>query len=300
MHKEAAASILEAVIPDRKASMRIGITGTPGVGKSTFIESLGIFLADEKKLNIAVLAIDPTSTRSGGSILGDKTRMSELSTRDNVFIRPSPSKGSLGGVAEATMESIYLLEAAGYDVILVETVGVGQSETAVHGMVDFFMLLLQPGSGDQLQGIKRGIMEMADGIIVNKADGALLEKARESAREYTMAIQLMPAVREDWRARVLHCSAIENRNIDGVWKMVQNFFSIRKTSGEIKQNRLEQELDWFGYAIREGLVEKALNGEEFKTLQSKLKEKIRAGQISPFRASQEVIGKLRIQWNSDK
>ncbi len=293
-HRQQATELLERILPHRKTSLRIGITGTPGVGKSTFIESFGLFLVKENELNVAVLAIDPTSSKTKGSILGDKTRMSELAQEKNVYIRPSPSKGSLGGVTAASMESIYLLEAAGFDTIIVETVGVGQSETAVHGMVDFFLLLIQPASGDQLQGIKRGIVEMADGIVVNKADGSLMDKAVETSKEYYQALQMMPSVRDDWRTKVMHCSALEHRNMDGIWEMIREFESKRRSSGKLLENRKLQELSWFDHSLREGLLEIMMEYDEWNTRKEEVRERIRSGQVSPFQGAEELLSKLKI------
>lgn len=292
-HRKMAASLMEQIVIHRKPSIRIGITGPPGVGKSTFIESFGLYLVQKHQLRVAVLAIDPSSTKTGGSILGDKTRMQELSREKEVFIRPSPSRGNPGGVAAATLESIYLLEAAGFDVIVVETVGVGQSETTVHGMVDFFLLLIQPASGDQLQGIKRGIMEMADGIVVNKADGSLKDKAVETAKEFTMAVQLMPAVRDDWRTKVIHCSALESRNLESVWKMVKEFGETRRGNGSWLKNRTDQELTWFDHSIREGLAGLLMNNHDWIQRSRSVRDKIRSGEISPFQGSALMLSKVR-------
>ena len=224
---EKANIIIEKCLVKSTDSIRIGITGVPGVGKSTFIEVFGKQLTSQGK-KVAVLAIDPTSTQTQGSILGDKTRMQELVKDANAFIRPSPSGSSLGGVTRKTRETIILCEAAGYDVILIETVGVGQSETAVHSMVDFFLLLKLPGAGDELQGIKRGIIEMADAIVINKADGDQIKNARNAAIEFSRALHLYPPKENGWSPKVLSCSAIENKGLAEIWVMISNYISQSK------------------------------------------------------------------------
>ena len=221
-HQEKAEFLVEGALPRAHNSIRIGITGVPGVGKSTFIESFGSYLIEQGK-KVAVLAVDPSSSVSHGSILGDKTRMENLVKQANAFIRPSPSGDSLGGVARKTRESIILCEAAGFDVILIETVGVGQSETTVHSMTDFFLLLKLAGAGDELQGIKRGIIEMADAIIINKADGENIKAAREAKLEFNRALQLYPPKNSDWKPKVKLCSALENEGIAEVWEMISAY-----------------------------------------------------------------------------
>jgi LAO/AO transport system kinase len=236
-------TILEKIFPHTGNSLRIGITGSPGAGKSTFIDSFGSLLTSLGK-KVAVLAVDPSSPVSGGSILGDKTRMEKLSKDENAFIRPSPSSGSLGGVTRKTRETMLLCEAAGFDVILIETVGVGQSETSVRSMVDFFLLLMLPGSGDELQGIKKGIMEMADAVVINKADGTSLEKAKRARAEFSAALHLFMPSHSGWATRVLSCSAVENTGIPEVWKTVEEFFSLVSQNGWFESNRKEQLVSW--------------------------------------------------------
>ncbi|NNE78599.1 MAG: methylmalonyl Co-A mutase-associated GTPase MeaB, partial [Pricia sp.] len=228
-HFEKADSIIEQCLSRQTDSLRIGITGVPGVGKSTFIETLGKILTSRGE-KIAVLTVDPTSTQSKGSILGDKTRMEALAKDPNAFIRPSPSGDSLGGVARTTRETIILCEAAGYSIILIETVGVGQSEIAVHGMVDFFLLLKLPGAGDELQGIKRGIVEMADAIVINKADGENLQEVRMAEAEFKRALQLYPPKENGWRPKVSSCSSLENKGIREVWELILEYIAQNKKS----------------------------------------------------------------------
>lgn len=240
-HQELAQQIIAACLPYSGNALRLGITGVPGAGKSTFIEALGMYLC-RKGHKLAVLAIDPSSQRSKGSILGDKTRMEELSVEPNAYIRPSASAGTLGGVARKTRESIILCEAAGYDTIFVETVGVGQSETAVHSMVDFFLLILISGAGDELQGIKRGIMEMADGIAVNKADGDNVMRANRAAAECKNALHLFPLAESGQETKVLTCSALTGFNIDEVWKMVSEHVQAIRENGYLNRKRSQQDV----------------------------------------------------------
>ena len=249
-HQQMASQIIESILPHTGNSVRVGITGVPGVGKSTFIEAFGQLLA-EKGHTVAVLAVDPSSTVSKGSILGDKTRMEKLSARKNVFIRPSPSGGSLGGVTLKTRESILLCEAAGFDHILIETVGVGQSETEVHQLSDFFLLLMLAGAGDELQGIKRGIMEMADGIAITKADGTNIDKAKNARAEYANAIHLFPPTESGWVPEVKTCSALENKGVDGVFEMIEKFVRHAKTKDFFEKKRRQQTLSWFDAMVNE-------------------------------------------------
>lgn len=269
-------------------SIRIGITGVPGVGKSTFIESFGNFLAQEGK-KVAVLAVDPSSQKSGGSILGDKTRMETLVLHDSVFIRPSPSKGSMGGVAKATRESIILCEAAGFDVILIETVGVGQSEIAVRGMVDFFLLLMLAGAGDELQGIKRGIMEMADALVITKADGENIASAKRAKGEYKNALHLFPLADSNWIPQVEICSALTHYNIEKVWEIILSYQNAMLLNGFLIQNRQQQATYWLHERIVELLK---TNFYSNPTIASKLKElekTVVSSSKSPFNAAQELI-----------
>ena len=281
-HRVLANKIIEKCLPHSGHSMRIGITGVPGVGKSTFIEALGINLI-KKGHKLAVLAIDPSSEQSGGSILGDKTRMELLSTEKNAFIRPSPSSGSLGGVARKTRETIILCEAAGFDIVFIETVGVGQSETKVHSMVDFFLLLMLAGAGDELQGIKRGIMEMADSIIINKADGDNILKAKLAKKEYENALHLFPATASGWIPNVLLTSAIKNMGIDDVWNLVSDYKKLTMQNQYWMHNRQKQAKYW----MHETILEKLKSGFYSKN-NARIhifEEKVLNGEINPFEAA---------------
>lgn len=287
-HQKIAQEIIELVLPFSGNSIRIGITGVPGVGKSTFIESLGKKLTKQGK-KLAVLAIDPSSERTKGSILGDKTRMEELSVDNNAYIRPSPSAGSLGGVARKTKEIIVLCEAAGFDTIIVETVGVGQSETAVHSMVDFFLLLMLAGAGDELQGIKRGIMEMADAIIINKADGDNLQKANMAKREYTNALHLFPPADSGWTPVVETCSARDKTGIDQVWNLIYQYQTLTKDSGYFFQRRKEQELKIMFETIKANFSENFNNDPLVKSKLPAIENDVLTGKISAYKAAQELL-----------
>ncbi|MCR9183413.1 MAG: methylmalonyl Co-A mutase-associated GTPase MeaB, partial [Flavobacteriaceae bacterium] len=251
-HATIAQKIIEGCLPFANQSIRIGITGVPGVGKSTFIESFGKLLITKGK-KVAVLTIDPSSTVSGGSILGDKTRMEELVKEENAFIRPSASGNSLGGVARKTRESIILCEAAGFDIILIETVGVGQSETAVHSMTDFFLLLKLSGAGDELQGIKRGIMEMADVIVINKADGENIKAAQQAKVEFNRALHLFPPKESEWAPKTATCSALKNEGIEEIWTIVEDYINLTKENGFFEHERIEQNKFWLHQTIEEKL-----------------------------------------------
>ena len=251
-HKADARAVLEQLLPHAGKSIRIGITGTPGAGKSTLIERLGLHLIREK-LRVAVLAIDPTSSRTQGSILGDKTRMEELSHSEQAFVRPSPTRGLLGGVARKTRESILLCEAAGYDVILVETVGTGQSEVAVRSMVDFFLLLLIPGGGDELQGIKRGVVELADAIFINKADSDNRIAAQRAAVDYTRALRFLHPATPGWTPVAQTCSALENRGVAEIWHVIERFRAETQLSGAFAERRRLQNQEWFRTLIADEL-----------------------------------------------
>ncbi|SHJ27391.1 methylmalonyl Co-A mutase-associated GTPase MeaB [Pseudozobellia thermophila] len=285
---EKANIVLEECLQRKTDSMRIGITGVPGVGKSTFIETLGKLLA-QKGNKVAVLAIDPTSSRNKGSILGDKTRMQGLVKEANAFVRPSPSSKSLGGVARKTRESIILCEAAGYNVILVETVGVGQSEVAVHGMVDFFLLLKIPGAGDELQGIKRGIIEMADAIAINKADGNNLENAKAAATEFKRALALYPPKENDWKPKVLICSAFDDNSVLSVWKTIESYIGEARRTSYFSQKRKEQNKNWL-YESIEGLLKTAFfNNQKVVEKMDFYTEKVINQEITPYRAAEKLI-----------
>ncbi len=287
-HRKVAEELIQKALPLSGNSIRIGITGVPGVGKSTFIEAFGTYLTSIGK-KVAVLAIDPSSTKNRGSILGDKTRMNELSQNEMAFIRPSPSAGSLGGVARKTRESILLCESAGYDVIVVETVGVGQSETAVKSMVDFFMLLMLAGAGDELQGIKRGIMEMADLLIINKADGDNTRNAKRASGEYKRALHLFPANDNEWIPRVSVASAIEKTGMNDAWEVITEFENQQKTRGYFKTTRQDQALKWFEESIGELLLEKFNSNPEAQENLEQLKEKVRSEKLEPFNAANQAV-----------
>jgi len=290
-HRHIAEQIIEQCIPYSGNSIRIGITGVPGVGKSTFIESFGNFLTSQNK-KIAVLAIDPSSQKSGGSILGDKTRMESLSTNKNAFVRPSPSKGSLGGVARNTRESIILCEAAGYDTIIIETVGVGQSEIAVHGMVDFFLLLMLAGAGDELQGIKRGIMEMADSIVITKADGDNIQNSKKASIEYKNALHLFPPNESDWIPTVTICSAYDNSGIGDVWNTIQSYQNQTSINGYFVHKRQNQAKYWMYETINEELKREFYNNKEVISDLDKMEEDVTRGTISPFKAAHLLLKKV--------
>jgi LAO/AO transport system kinase len=254
-HRAPARELMQAILPHSGGALRVGMTGTPGAGKSTFIEALGMMLCGRGK-KVAVLAVDPSSSRTGGSILGDKTRMEDLSRHDNAFIRPSPSGASLGGVAARTREALLLCEAAGYDVILVETVGVGQSETAVRTMTDFFLLLQIAGAGDELQGIKKGVIELADAIVVNKADGDNKLRARLAKVEYTKVLHFLNPFTPGWKPKALTCSALNSEGIEKVWEMIERFRDQLTESGVFEERRSEQNVDWFDSLLQSAVMER--------------------------------------------
>lgn len=273
-------------------SIRLGITGVPGVGKSTFIESFGQVVV-ENGYKIAVLAIDPSSSKSGGSILGDKTRMNELSVLENAFIRPSAAGKSLGGVARKTRESIILCEAAGYDFVLIETVGVGQSETMVNSMVDFFMLLMLSGAGDELQGIKRGIMEMADALIITKADGDNLLKARRAKKEYENAMHLFPANENGWVPKTLVASAIENYNMEKAFDIIESYVNHTKINASFQDNRRQQDKYWLHETIADILMSDFYNSEKLKSPIQNIEEQVIKGEISSFEGAEQLIKRYK-------
>lgn len=289
-HLERANEVIKGCLPFANKSVRIGITGVPGVGKSTFIEAFGKYLTSLGK-KVAVLAVDPSSSISHGSILGDKTRMEELVKDENAFIRPSASGDSLGGVARKTRESIILCEACGFDTIIIETVGVGQSETAVHSMVDFFLLLKIAGAGDELQGIKRGIMEMADTIVINKADGDNISKAKLAKTEFNRALHLFPAKNSGWIPKVTTCSAFEKNGIDAVWKIIVDYLTLVKESNYFLTKRREQNQFWMMETINEQLKSKFYNNSEIIKLLEENKKNVQNGIISPFSAAQSLLEK---------
>lgn len=287
-HYALSQEVIEKCLPYASRSSRIGITGVPGAGKSTFIEALGMHLVN-KGSKLAVLAIDPSSERSKGSILGDKTRMEELSVSDKAFIRPSPSAGSLGGVARKTRETVVLCEAAGFDKIIIETVGVGQSETAVHSMVDFFLLIQLAGTGDELQGIKRGIMEMADGIIINKAEGANLEKAKLAQCQFQNALHLFPAHESGWVPKVLTCSAFHKIGIEEVWQMMEEYIAFTKKNGYFDVKRKLQSKYWMYETIDEVLRNHFYKNPEIEAQLAEMEIKISKDEISSFIAATKLL-----------
>lgn len=289
--RKEATLLLKKCLADKKSSWRIGVTGVPGVGKSTFIESFGRIIL-EKGLKMAVLAIDPSSSISGGSILGDKTRMEWLSNQENVYIRPTPSSLNLGGVAKHTRESILLCEAAGYEVILIETVGVGQSETLVHSMVDYFLLLMLAGAGDDLQGIKRGIMEMADALVITKADGENVTKAKLARAQYASALHLFPPKENDWQVPSLLTSSTENKGLQEVWDSINHYFTKYTTEGWIQKNRCAQELQLMNQYIGELWLEKMKQHPSFSKHHKRLSEKISSGEISGYIAAEDLLLKI--------
>jgi LAO/AO transport system kinase len=289
-HLAKANEVINACLPHANKSIRIGITGVPGVGKSTFIESFGKHLTGLGK-KVAVLAVDPSSTISHGSILGDKTRMEELVKDANAYIRPSASGETLGGVARKTRETITLCEAAGFDTILIETVGVGQSETAVHSMVDFFLLLKISGAGDELQGIKRGIMEMADAIVINKADGDNIKKANLAKVEFNRALHLFPAKKSGWTPTTSTCSAITHDGISEVWETILKFIALTKGNDYFFEKRKEQNQYWMLETINEQLKTNFYNHPEIQKLLEDHKKAVQNDELSPFAAAQLLLEK---------
>ncbi|QTA79385.1 LAO/AO transport system ATPase [Desulfonema limicola] len=287
-HQEMARTIIDRLLPYTGNAVRLGITGVPGAGKSTFIEALGTMLT-QMGHRVAVLAIDPSSTRSGGSILGDKTRMEKLAVNDMAFIRPSPSSGTLGGVARKTRETMLLCEAAGYDVIIVETVGVGQSETTVASMVDFFLVLMISGAGDELQGIKKGVLEVADAIVINKADGDNVTRAKLAKKEYETALHLLTPVTPNWSPPVLTCSSLEMTGIDEIWNTIAEHRQILTASGEIEAKRKNQALEWMNFLIKEGLETWFKNSHHVKDLLPEIKKDVENGKKAPTVAAGELL-----------
>ena len=291
-HQSVAQELIAACLPHTGNAFRLGITGVPGAGKSTFIEVLGKHIIDQGG-RLAVLAIDPSSERSKGSIMGDKTRMEELAGRSEAYIRPSPSGGTLGGVARKTRETIILCEAAGYNHIFVETVGVGQSETAVHSMVDFFLLIMLAGAGDELQGIKRGIMEMADSIVINKADGNNIQKARRAQAEFTNALHLFPPPSSGWTPQVRTCSSLYNTGISEIWEMVEEYSSFVTGNSYIKKRRLDQSKYWMYETIKEGIYNHVFNDPVMQQELEKYEKVISEGRMTSFMAATSILNKFK-------
>lgn len=290
--KALAKEILHAILPNSGRSIRIGVTGVPGVGKSTFIEAFGKHLIGLGH-RVAVLSIDPSSQRTRGSILGDKTRMEELANMPQAYIRPSASGDTLGGVANKTGEAMLLCEAAGYDVLIVETVGVGQSETAVHGMTDFFLLLMLAGAGDELQGIKKGIMEMADLVVINKADGDNVRKSELARRQYENALHIFPEQDSGWKPLVRTASAIENKGISEVWEQILRYKQLVYDNGYFQKNRKEQQVRWMYDNIDEGLKRLFYRSPGIREQLRSMEEKISASEISPVEAAESILEAFR-------
>ena len=289
-HRAAAQELLGRLLPKTGHSIRIGISGVPGVGKSTFIERFGLLLLSLGK-RVAVLAVDPSSPVAGGSILGDKTRMEVLSRSSDAFIRPSPAGRTLGGVAQRTRETLLLCEAAVFDVILVETVGVGQSEHQVAGMVDFFMLLMLPGGGDELQGIKKGILELADALVINKADGDSKALAAQAQQHYQNALHLLshPSF---WTPKVVTCSALEDQGIDSIWTMITDFTALAQANGVWNQQRKQQKQQWLHQLIQEGLQAKLFASKQAQTLLPKVEAKVANDQLTAYQAATKILDLL--------
>jgi LAO/AO transport system kinase len=291
-HFAQAQEVLKHILPRAGGSIRVGITGVPGAGKSTFIESFGTYLTSVGK-KVAVMAVDPSSSVTGGSILGDKTRMEKLATDPNAFIRPSPSGGTLGGVARKTREALLVFESAGYDVVLVETVGVGQSETTVRSMVDFFLLVLVPGAGDELQGIKKGVVELADAILINKADGANLIPAQSARVEYERALHYLQPATQGWQTIALTASALTGEGIPEVWQTIQGFVQSTQISGAFQNRRRVQERDWMRALIEGHLKEEFYENPKVQELLPKLDNAVMAGEIPATMAAQQLLEAFR-------
>lgn len=298
-HRQQAQQLLNRLIPHAGNAIRIGISGTPGVGKSTFIEAFGMYLTNQLGLNVAVLAVDPSSKRTGGSILGDKTRMEFLARNPKAFIRPSPSGGTLGGVARRTREAMILVESAGFDVVLVETVGVGQSETMVADMVDMFMLLLAPAGGDELQGIKRGVMELADLIVINKADGDLVNVAKVAATEYRAALGLMRPKTPHWRPRVRMASALTNSGIDAIWRDIEKYRTDMTDAGALAELRAGQSHAWMWQELTDNLVAALTDDAGIASVLGDYERQIADGQITPGGAADVLLSRFLGQRRSE-
>ena len=287
-HRDQAQQLLLELLPDAGSANRVGITGVPGVGKSTTIESLGMHLI-ERGHRVAVLAVDPSSTRTGGSILGDKTRMARLAQHPDAYIRPSPTSGTLGGVAKATRETVVLLEAAGFDVILIETVGVGQSEVAVANMVDTFLLLTLARAGDQLQAIKKGVLELADIVVVNKADGDHLPEARKAARELKSALRLIYPRGTLWLPPVLTMSAMEGTGLTEMWDTVEQHRQVLTDAGEFETRRRAQQVDWTWQMVRDTVLDRVLSNPEVRKIRADVERQVKTGELTPALAAQQIL-----------
>ncbi|MEH3141941.1 MAG: methylmalonyl Co-A mutase-associated GTPase MeaB [Mycobacterium kyogaense] len=287
-HRERAQELLLELVPDAGSALHVGITGVPGVGKSTTIEALGMYLIEQGH-RVAVLAVDPSSTRTGGSILGDKTRMARLAVHPDAYIRPSPTSGTLGGVAKATRETIVLLEAAGYDVILVETVGVGQSEVTVANMVDTFVFLTLARTGDSLQGIKKGVLELADVVVVNKADGEHAVEAKAAARELAGAIRLLYPRETLWRPPVLTMSALEGTGLQEMWATVLRHRDVLTEAGEFEARRRTQQVEWTWSMVRDAVLDRVLSHPEVRATRAEVERAVRDGELTPTLAAQRIL-----------
>ena len=287
-HRERGRLLLEELLPHTGRAVRLGITGVPGVGKSTFIESFGMQLID-MGYKVAVLAVDPSSRRSGGSILADKTRMESLCKAEQAFIRPSPSGGTLGGVARMTRETLLLCEAAGFQVVIVETVGVGQNETAVAGMVDFFLLLMITGAGDDLQGIKKGILELADAVVINKADGDNRIKAENARKELEAVLHLMQPATLTWTVPVLTCSAITRTGLKTIWQTVQDYHQRMSAAGELQIKRKNQALEWMWALVEEGLKDRFHRHPAIRSRLDHTIAQVRQGEVGPSTAARQLL-----------
>lgn len=287
-HREKAQRLLLELMPDAGRAVHVGITGVPGVGKSTAIEALGMYLIEQGH-RVAVLAVDPSSTRTGGSILGDKTRMARLAVQPAAYIRPSPTSGTLGGVAKATRETIVLLEAAGYDVVLVETVGVGQSEVTVANMVDTFVFLTLARTGDQLQGIKKGVLELADVVVVNKADGKHATEAKAAARELTGALRLLYPRDTLWRPPVLTTSALEGTGLAELWTAVLEHRRVLTEAGEFESRRRTQQVEWMWSMVRDAVLDRVTSNAQVKALRPEIEQRVRTGDLTAALAAQQIL-----------
>ena len=287
-HREQAQRLLMELMPAAGAAMHVGITGVPGVGKSTVIEALGMDLIEQGH-RVAVLAVDPSSTRTGGSILGDKTRMARLAVHPDAYIRPSPTSGTLGGVARATRETIVLLEAAGFDVVLIETVGVGQSEVAVAGMVDTFVFMTLARSGDQLQGIKKGVLELADIVVVNKADGDHVTEAEAAARELASAIRLITPPDARWHPPVLTTSALKGTGLTELWAAVLRHRAVLTEAGEFEARRRAQQVEWTWSMVRDAVVDRVLTNPAVRKMRAEVERQVRDGELTPALAAQRIL-----------
>lgn len=286
--RASATELLQRLLPHTGGARRVGITGVPGVGKSTFIDALGTYLTSQDH-RVAVLAVDPSSSVSGGSILGDKTRMPNLAIDDAAYIRPSPSSGSLGGVTRTTRETMTVVEAAGFDVVLVETVGVGQSETAVADMVDFFLVMMLPGAGDELQGIKKGVLELADALVVNKADGGNEVAAQRAVRDYRAALAMTAPANPNWVPPVLAVSAIEGTGLDQVWDQIQAYYQALSDSGELTVLRADQQVRWMWAMVEDRLRDRLQTSPNVADLAGLLEDQVAGGQVAPAAAADQIL-----------